>query len=83
MNKGVGEPDPPDDQLIAQIAGGDREAFAELYRRHRPDICRSAAHMCGSTSAAEDIVHEAFVAVMIGLNYAKILEQLGSGYSQV
>jgi len=60
----VGEPDPPDDQLIAQIAGGDREAFAELYRRHRPDICRFAAHMCGSTSAAEDIVHEAFVAVM-------------------
>lgn len=60
----MGEPDPADDVLIARIADGDREAFAELYRRHHPDICRFAAHMCGSMSAAEDIVHEAFVAVI-------------------
>ena len=56
--------EPPDDVLIASIAQGDREAFAELYRRHRADICRFAAHMCGSATAAEDIVHEAFVAVL-------------------
>jgi RNA polymerase sigma-70 factor (ECF subfamily) len=60
----VGEPAIPDDLLVAQIAAGDREAFAELYRRHRSDICRFAAHMCGSTSAAEDIVHDAFIAVI-------------------
>ena len=60
----MGVSDPPDDVLIANIALGDREAFAEFYRRHRAAICRFAAHMCGSTSAAEDIVHEAFVAVI-------------------
>jgi RNA polymerase sigma-70 factor (ECF subfamily) len=60
----VGETAPLDDLLIARIADGDREAFAELYRRHHADICRFAAHMCGSHTAAEDIVHEAFVAVI-------------------
>jgi RNA polymerase sigma-70 factor, ECF subfamily len=64
VNRDVGEPALPDDLLIARIADGDREAFAELYRRHHADVCRFAAHMCGSTAAAEDIVHEAFVAVI-------------------
>ena len=64
LNRDVGEPALPDDLLIAQIAEGDRDAFAELYRRHHSDICRFAAHMCGSNAAAEDIVHEAFVAVI-------------------
>ncbi len=58
LNRDVGEPALADDLLIAQIADGDREAFAELYRRHHADICRFAAHMCGSNAAAEDIVHE-------------------------
>jgi RNA polymerase sigma-70 factor, ECF subfamily len=53
-----------DDLLIASIASGDREAFAELYRRHRSDVCRFAVHMCGSATLAEDIVHEAFLAVI-------------------
>jgi RNA polymerase sigma-70 factor (ECF subfamily) len=60
----VGEPDPPDDVLIERISAGDRDAFAELYRRHHSDICRFATHMSGSSTAAEDIVHEAFVAVI-------------------
>ena len=64
LNSDVGEPALPDDLLIARIAEGDREAFAELYRRHHADTCRFAAHMCGSNAAAEDIVHEAFVAVI-------------------
>jgi len=64
LNRDVGEPALPDDQLIVRIAEGDREAFAELYRRHHAGICRFAAHMCGSNAAAEDIVHEAFVAVI-------------------
>ena len=60
----VEHPCPPDDLLIARIADGDRDAFAELYRRHRAMVYRFAAHMCGSASAAEDVVHEAFVAVI-------------------
>jgi len=54
----------PDDLLIERIALGDREAFAELYGRHRSDVCRFAAHMCGSASLAEDIVHEVFLALI-------------------
>jgi len=64
LNRYVGEAALPDDLLITRIAEGDREAFAELYRRHRADVCRFAAHMCGSNAAAEDVVHEAFVAVI-------------------
>ena len=64
LNRDVGEPDPPDDLLIERIAAGDRDAFAELYRRHHRDICRFATHMSRSNTAAEDIVHEAFVAVI-------------------
>ena len=60
----MGDLHPADDALIASIASGDRDAFGELYRRHRSDICRFAVHMCGSATLAEDIVHEAFVAVI-------------------
>jgi RNA polymerase sigma-70 factor (ECF subfamily) len=60
----VGEPALPDDVLIARTAEGDRDAFAELYRRHHADVCRFATHMCGSRAAAEDVVHEAFLAVI-------------------
>lgn len=60
----MGDSHPSDDVLIAGIASGDRDAFAELYRRHRSDICRFAVHMCGSVTLAEDIVHEAFLAVI-------------------
>jgi len=58
------EPRLSDDVLIARIGSGDREAFAELYRRHKSVVSRFAAHMCGSRATAEDIVHEAFVAVI-------------------
>lgn len=52
------------DELISSIVAGDREAFAELYRRCRPDVYRFAAHMCGSTSLAEDVVQDVFLAVI-------------------
>jgi RNA polymerase sigma-70 factor (ECF subfamily) len=52
------------DELIARIAAGDREAFAELYRQCRPDVYRFAAHMSGSAALAEDIVQDVFVAVI-------------------
>src|SRR6476469_8524245 len=52
------------DDLMARVAAGDREAFAALYRRHRPDIYRFAVHMCGSSLVAEDVVQEVFLAVI-------------------
>jgi RNA polymerase sigma-70 factor (ECF subfamily) len=54
----------PADDLIARTAGGDREAFALLYRQFRPDVYRFAAHMSGSPTLADDVVHEVFLAVI-------------------
>jgi RNA polymerase sigma-70 factor (ECF subfamily) len=53
-----------DDELIARIAAGDRDAFAQLYRRYRGAVYRFAAHVSGSTAVADDVVQDAFVAVI-------------------
>jgi RNA polymerase sigma-70 factor (ECF subfamily) len=53
-----------DEELIVAMAGGDREAFAEIYRRRRPDVYRFAAHMTGDAAAAEDITQDVFMAVI-------------------
>jgi hypothetical protein len=55
---------PVDDELVARIAGGDREAFALLYRRYRTDVYRFAAHVSGSPAVADDVVQDVFVAVI-------------------
>ncbi|PYR58481.1 MAG: RNA polymerase subunit sigma-70 [Acidobacteria bacterium] len=55
---------PSDDDLIAGIAGGDREAFAALYRRRRPDVYRFALHVSGSPEVADDVSQDVFVAVI-------------------
>src|SRR5690348_8315998 len=56
--------EPTDDDLIAACAAGDREAFACLYRRRRPDVYRFALHMTGSRPAAEDIAQDVFLTVI-------------------
>ncbi len=53
-----------DDELMAAIAAGDREAFAALYRRRRPDVYRFAVHMTGAPTLAEDVTHDVFLAVI-------------------
>jgi RNA polymerase sigma-70 factor (ECF subfamily) len=53
-----------DQALMQRTASGDRQAFARLYRRHQGSVYRFARLMIGSTSAAEDIVQEVFLAVM-------------------
>lgn len=53
-----------DEELLAAVAGGDREAFAEIYRRRRPDVYRFAVHMTGSAAAADDVTQDVFVTVI-------------------
>src|SRR4051812_20496571 len=53
-----------DEELIAAVAAGDREAFAALYRRRRPDVYRFALHMTGIPAAAEDVAQEVFLVVI-------------------
>ena len=55
---------PSDDELMAAIAAGDREAFAALYRRRRPDVYRFAVHMTGVPATAEDVTQDVFMAVI-------------------
>jgi RNA polymerase sigma-70 factor (ECF subfamily) len=55
---------PPDEELIAAVAAGDREAFAALYRRRRPDVFRFAMHMIGVPGAAEDVAQDVFMTVI-------------------
>ena len=60
----IDRPSQRDEDLIARITGGDRDAFALLYRRCRPDVYRFAVHMCGSPALAEDVAQDVFVAVI-------------------
>jgi RNA polymerase sigma-70 factor (ECF subfamily) len=54
----------PDEVLVQRTAAGDRDAFAMLYRRRRPDVFRFALHMTADSSVAEDVVQDVFMAVM-------------------
>jgi RNA polymerase sigma-70 factor (ECF subfamily) len=53
-----------DEELIAAVAAGDREAFGTLYRRRRADVYRFALHMTGVPAAAEDVAQEVFLTVI-------------------
>jgi RNA polymerase sigma-70 factor (ECF subfamily) len=53
-----------DEELMPRIAGGDRDAFAALYRRRRLDVYRFALHMTASAANADDVTQEVFVAVI-------------------
>ena len=53
-----------DEELIAAVAAGDREAFGALYGRRRPDVYRFALHMTGAPAAAEDVAQDVFMTVI-------------------
>jgi len=55
---------PSDDELMARIVEGDRDAFAMLYRRRRPDVYRFALHVSGSNAVADDAAQDVFMAVI-------------------
>lgn len=56
--------EPSDEDLIARIAAGDRDAFAALYRRRRPDVYRFALHVTGSPPVADDVTQDVFMPVI-------------------
>ncbi|WP_437981762.1 sigma-70 family RNA polymerase sigma factor [Sorangium sp. So ce117] len=47
-----------DEELVARIAGGDREALAALYDRYAPALLALAQRVLGSPAEAEDLVHD-------------------------
>jgi RNA polymerase sigma-70 factor (ECF subfamily) len=52
-----------DSALVARLREGDRDAVEEAYRAHHTAIRGFARRLVGDTASAEDIVHEAFVAL--------------------
>jgi RNA polymerase sigma-70 factor, ECF subfamily len=55
---------PTDIQLLGLMRNGDREAFAELYRRRHPNVYRFALQMGGMPDLAEDVTQEVFMTLM-------------------
>ena len=53
-----------DQALLTRAAAGDLEAFGVVYGRYRHVVYRFARAMTGATDAAEDITHDAFLAVL-------------------
>lgn len=57
---------PTDNELVRLTSGGDREAFAELYRRRQANVYRFALQMSGRPELAEDVTQEVFLILMRG-----------------
>jgi len=58
---------PGDSDVLARVRAGDREAYAELVRRHAPTAVRTA-RLLGAGTDAEDVVQEAFVKAYAALD---------------
>ena len=56
-----------DEQLLAQAAGGCREALDELFRRYRLIAYRVAFRLLSNEADASDAVQEAFVKALVHL----------------
>jgi RNA polymerase sigma-70 factor (ECF subfamily) len=64
-NKPVTQPEAQDRdvELLRQIAGGDRAAFAEFYDRHSTLMFSVACKILNDTSEAEDVLQETFLQI--------------------
>jgi RNA polymerase sigma-70 factor (ECF subfamily) len=57
-----------DVEQMARLAAGDTSALRGLYETHGRALLRFSAAMCRSRQAAEDLVHDTFVALLRGPN---------------
>jgi RNA polymerase sigma-70 factor (ECF subfamily) len=53
-----------DSECMARLAAGDASAVRDLYQRHGRALLRFSSAMCRSRQAAEDMVHDTFVALL-------------------
>jgi|SRR6185437_1994744 len=56
-------PSVPDEQLIQQMAAGDRLAFTEVYKRYWEDLFVTAAKALRGQKEAGDVVQDVFVSL--------------------
>jgi len=50
-------------ELLRRMAGGDRDALAELYDRLSRPLYSTARHILNDASEAQDVVHDVFLAL--------------------
>jgi len=50
-----------DAELILLLRQGDRQAFADVYKRHKTAVYRYCFRMLANTDAAEDATHDTFM----------------------
>lgn len=55
---------PSDEELYRNLVGGDAAAFEDLYRRYEGCLFGFILRQLGDRSEAEDVFHEAFMAVL-------------------
>lgn len=55
--------EPTDEDLLARVADGDRDAFGDLYRRYARAVLGLAMRRLGDRGSAEDAAQEAFASV--------------------
>jgi RNA polymerase sigma-70 factor (ECF subfamily) len=58
--------EPSDGALLAAVARGDRDAFADLYARHAPWLQVRLQRRCGDPDVVAEALQDAFVAVWRG-----------------
>jgi RNA polymerase sigma factor (sigma-70 family) len=58
------QPEVADEHLVLAAQAGDTEAFAALFRRYRPEICRYAIRTLDDEVRAEDVVQETFLSAL-------------------
>lgn len=61
--KRSGQEKTDDASLLTAAAGGDRRAFERIYLAYKDDLLTLAALMLGDRQAAEDVLHDVFVAL--------------------
>lgn len=69
-----------DMELVARVRDGQLEAFDQLYRRHYPIALEMAREQSDNYSDSEDLVSEAFTAILSGLKVGNGPDRSFSAY---
>ena len=65
--QGVIVHDVDDADLVTRLLDGDEACFAELVRRYHPTLLRVARYYVASSSSAEDVAQDTWIAVVRGV----------------
>jgi RNA polymerase sigma-70 factor, ECF subfamily len=55
-----------DEELLAAVVAGERQAFTVLYRRHAPWLAARLSRRCADANQVDDVLQDTFVAAWLG-----------------